>query len=61
MITAAKKTITRKWLQRDPPTVDNWTEMIKEIHEMERLTLLIRLQKDLYTAKWTTWIIYLLE
>ena len=58
---AAKKAITRKWLQADPPTIDNWLEIIKEIHEMERLTLLLRLEYDLYIARWTKWNIYLLK
>ncbi len=48
---AAKKAITRKWLQTDPPTITNWLEIIKEIHEMERLTFLLRLKNDLYCAR----------
>lgn len=59
LIASAKKAIIRKWLQMDVPTVDNWVEVIREIHEMERLTFLLRLQKELYTAKWTKLMIYL--
>ena len=44
---AAKKAITHKWLQTDLPTVDNWINIIKEIHEMERLTFLLQLRNDL--------------
>ena len=58
---AAKKAITRKWLQSSPPAVDNWKEIIKEIHEMERLTFLLRLRKDVYIARWSKWIKYLSE
>lgn len=36
-----KKAIIHKWLQAEQPTVDNWREIIKEIHEMERLTFLL--------------------
>lgn len=58
---AAKKAITCKWFQADPPTVDNWLEIIKGIHEMERLTFLLILRDDLYIVKWTKQVIYLLE
>ena len=49
----SKKAITGKWLQADPPTLDNWLEIIKGIHEMERLTFLLRLTYDLSIARWT--------
>lgn len=48
---AAKEAITRKWLQADPPTVDDWLNIIKDIHEMERLTFVLRLQSDISTSK----------
>ncbi len=53
---AAKKAITYKWLQADRPTEDNWIEIIKDIHKIERLTFLIRLKHDLYIARRTKWI-----
>lgn len=55
---AAKKEIPCKWLQTDPPTVDNWIGNIKEIHEMQILAFLLRLKDDLYIARWITLIIY---
>lgn len=58
---AAKKAITRKWLQTDSPTVDNWLDIIKEIHEMERLTFLLRLRNDLYIGRWTKWNLYMFK
>ena len=59
MSAAAKKAITRKWLQSDPPTTSNWLEVIKEIHQMERLTFLLRLKRDLYYARWEKWMAFL--
>ena len=56
---SAKKAITHKWLQKDPPKVDNWVEVIREIHEMERLTFLLCLQKESHIAKWTKLMTYL--
>ena len=55
-----KKAIAHKWLQTDPPTLDNWLEVIAEIREMERLTFLLRLKNDLYITKWSKWRGYLL-
>jgi len=55
---AAKKSITGKLLQTDPPSTENWTEIIKEIHEMERMIFLLRLRRDIYTARWTKWTKY---
>ncbi len=50
-IAAAKKAI-----QTDPPMNDNWLEIIREIHEMERLTFLLRLENKLYNKRWEKWI-----
>ena len=60
-MSAAKKAITCKWLQTDSPTVDNWLDIIKEIHEMERLTFLLRLRNDLYIGRWTKWNLYMFK
>lgn len=59
MSAAAIKAITRKWLQSDPPTTSNWLEIMKEIHQMERLTFLLRLKRDLYYARWEKWMAFL--
>lgn len=61
MILAAKKAIARNWLKSDLPTADNWFNIIKEIHEMERLTILLRLKKQLYMARWGKWTLFLRE
>lgn len=50
MITAAKKNITRHWLRPEPPTVKEWTDTIKDIYLMEKITLSI--------CKWTDSIKY---
>ena len=55
---AAKKAVTHKWFQTDPPTVDNWLEIMKDIQEMKRLTFALRLQTDSYILKWTKWTLY---
>ena len=61
LTTAAKKAITRKWLQADPPTLSNWLEIVEEIHVLEKLTFLLRLRRDLYITRWSKWSLFLLK
>ena len=42
---ASKKAITRGWLITEPPTVNQWRVIIKDIQTMELLTFSLRLQK----------------
>uniref|UniRef100_A0A673A9F0 FA core complex associated protein 100 n=1 Tax=Sphaeramia orbicularis TaxID=375764 RepID=A0A673A9F0_9TELE len=55
---AAKKktTNTQKWLQLDPPVLEDWLKIVDEIHKMERLTFMLRLQDELYMMRWGKWI-----
>ena len=58
LLIAAKKAITRKWLQEEPPTLKNWLEITEEIYVMERLTYLLRLRMGIFQKKWAKWIVY---
>ena len=58
LTTAAKKAITRKWFQADPPTLSNWLEIVEEIHMWEKLTFLLRLRRDLYITRWSKWSLF---
>ena len=57
-LVAAKTAITRKWLQANPPSKDDWLAIISEIHCMERLTFSLRLKFDRYIKLWKKWIMY---
>lgn len=46
LLAASKKAITRKWLQKDPPTVTQWIDIVEEIHHMERMTFALRTQQE---------------
>uniref|UniRef100_A0A3P9LUZ2 Uncharacterized protein n=1 Tax=Oryzias latipes TaxID=8090 RepID=A0A3P9LUZ2_ORYLA len=46
LLVGGKKTLTRKWLQPDAPTVDDWFKTIHDIYVMERLTFAIKMQTD---------------
>lgn len=54
-LAASKKAITRRWYQQDPPSKENWLDIIKEIHSMESLTFVLRLQEDKSQQLWEKW------
>lgn len=58
LLAASKKAITRRWHKEDPPTWRNCTEIIDEIHVMERLTHIIKLQQSLCESRWEKWTVY---
>ncbi len=43
---ASKKAITRRWLNTESLTVNQWEAIIKDIQTMELLTFRLRLQRD---------------
>ena len=57
-LAASKKAITRRWYQQEPPTTENWLDIIKEIRSMECLTFVLRLQEDKSHKLWEKWSIY---
>ena len=55
LLIASKKAITKKWLQQHPPLVKDWFGVIKDIHNMEKLTYLIRDQEEKFERILTKW------
>ena len=53
LLATAIKCITVRWLKPDPPTHNMWTEKIKEIYQMEQITYSLRLQKHIFTKRWS--------
>lgn len=47
---ASKKAVTRKWLNEEPPTVSEWTDIIHELYVMERLTFSLTLIGERWTV-----------
>lgn len=56
LLTASKKSITRKWLNPTPPTLEDWFGIVLEILKMEKLTYSPRVQKHKFYETWTKWI-----
>lgn len=48
LLAASKKALTRKWLKRDLPTINEWISIIQEIYTMEKLSFSLRIQRDIF-------------
>ncbi len=59
LLAAGKKAVTRKWLKPEPPTIDEWIEIIYEIYIMERLSFSLKVQKEKFYQIWTKWTEYI--
>ena len=58
LLAASKKAITRRWHKAEPPTCEQWLSIVEEIFVMEKLTHMLRLQKEQFPAKWEKWTFY---
>lgn len=56
LFVAAKKAITKNWLQREPPTCNKWLSLIKEIYVMEKITYTLRLEHASFKKRWAAWL-----
>ena len=55
MLAASKKAITRRWLNKEPPTKGEWIGIVEEMYRMERLTFSLNLCMDKFTNKLRKW------
>ena len=58
LILAAKKAITRRWLEVDPPKTEHWLDIVEEINVMEKMTYKLRIQAEIYEKRWVKWNLY---
>ena len=47
------------WLKSDPPTTEEWIEIIHENYIMEQLSFSLRIQKEKFYLIWTKWTEYI--
>lgn len=59
LLTAGKKAITKKWLQPDAPTLEDWYNIIHHVYTMERLTFSIKMQSETFIRRWAKWSNYI--
>ena len=58
LIGVGKKAITRKWLQTEPPSVEDWLQIMSEIFDMEKMTANLRMKGDIFNRRWDKWLLY---
>ena len=61
LLAASKKAITRKWLQTNLSSTNDWITIVNEIQCMEKMTFSLRLQAEQYTKCWERWTSYSLR
>ncbi len=61
LLIACKKSVTRKWLKREAPTVRERTATVTEIYEMETLTFFLRFYANKAQKYWLKWLLYVSE
>lgn len=52
---ACKKSITKKWLKREAPSVEELIDIVYSIFVMERITFNLRTQ-EVFIENWQKWI-----
>ena len=58
LLAASKKAITRKWLQTNLPSKNDWITIVNEIQCMEKLTFVLRLRAEQFAKYWEKWTSY---
>ena len=52
---------TKKWLNKDCPTISDWIEIAEEVHNMEMLTFSLRYKTRKGEQYWKKWRDYIDE
>jgi len=55
---ASKKSATRKWLKVDPPTIEEWIEIVYDNYVMEKISFSLKVEKEKFYKIWTKWTEY---
>lgn len=53
LLTAALKCITIRWLKPDPPAYNTRIQKVWDLYQMEEMTYSLRLQKSIFTKRWS--------
>ena len=58
LLAASKKSVMRKWLKAESPTIDEWIEVVYDIYVMEKISFSLRVEKEQFYKIWTEWTEY---
>lgn len=58
LLAASKKAITRKWLKIEPPTVEEWIDIVHEIYIMEKISFSLKVEREKFYRIWSRWTEY---
>ena len=53
LLVASKKSVSRKCLKVEPPTIDEWIEVVCEIYVMEKISFSLKGEKEKNYEIWT--------
>lgn len=59
LLAACKKAITRKWLKPQPPSVDDWIDIVYDVYKMERLTYSLRMRQNDFSGLWNRFVLFI--
>ncbi len=52
LLITAKKMITASWLEPRPPSITEWTERVKNVYIMEKITARLQMKTDRFCVRW---------
>lgn len=58
LLAASKKTITRKWLKTEAPTIGEWIKIVQDMYTLEKLSFALKGRRDLFFRTWSKWTDY---
>ena len=58
LLVACKKSITRKWLSRESPTLKIWMDITMDIYKMEKITAFVNHRLEKCISYWENWVKY---
>jgi len=58
LLVACKKSITRKWLSQESPTLNTWMDITMDIYKMEKITAFVNHKMENFASYWENWVKY---
>lgn len=59
LLLIAKKMITVHWKEEQPPNLAQWTQRLKQVYIMEKMTACLQMKMDIFLQRWKSISLYL--